>query len=488
MENLTALQLRDAIAEGKTTSTQATQAIFERIEKHDPTIGAYISTCSEHALEKAAQVDKKIAAGEPVGSLAGIPIAVKDNICTQFAKTTCASKILENFQPPYDAHVITKLQDADAVIIGKTNQDEFAMGSSCENSGLQKTVNPWDPTRVPGGSSGGSAAALAAQMCYGSFGSDTGGSIRLPGSFCGVLGLKPTYGRVSRYGLVAYGSSLDQIGPFAYDTADAALMLGAIAGHDPRDSTCMNEKDAPVLDYLAELDRPVLNLKIGIAKEFFEVDGLQDDVRESIEKALDVYRSMGAELVDLELPTMKYAIGAYYLIATAEASSNLARYDGVHYGYRTPNPKDYIDVYNSSRAEGFGTEVKRRIMLGTYALSAGYYDAYYVKALKVRNLIRQDFLKAFEHCDCLICPTSPETAFKIGEKTEDPLKMYLSDIYTIAVNLAGIPGLSLPSGFGNDNMPIGLQILTPYFTEDKLLRIARMLESKTDHHQQRAEL
>jgi len=488
MEELTALQLRDGIADRQYSSVEATKAVFERIEQREEKIGAFISTFKDQALEKAARVDRKIAAGEAVGPLAGVPIAIKDNFCTRFGTTTCASKILANFTAPYDAHVVEKLQAADAVIVGKCNMDEYAMGSSCENSGLQQTVNPWDTSRVPGGSSGGSAAALASGMCYAALGSDTGGSIRQPASFCGVVGLKPTYGRVSRYGLVAYGSSLDQIGPFGRTVADAALVLNAIAGHDPRDSTSISEESAPVPDYLVSLDQPIEGLKIGVAKEFFDAEGLDPTVNQSIHNALKVYESMGAQLVELSLPHLKYAISAYYLIATAEASSNLARYDGVHYGHRTAQPTDYLDVYYSSRAEGFGAEVKRRIMLGTYALSAGYYDAYYLKALKVRNLIRQDFHQAFEQVDCLMCPTSPEPPFKIGQKIDDPLTMYLSDIYTISANLAGIPGISIPCGFTDAQLPIGLQILTPAFTEEKLLRIARMFESATDYHTKRPNL
>jgi aspartyl-tRNA(Asn)/glutamyl-tRNA(Gln) amidotransferase subunit A len=488
MEELTALQLRNGIAQGDCSSVEATQAMFERIEHHEEKIGAFISTFKDQALEKAAQVDEKVAAGETVGPLAGVPIAIKDNFCTQFGTTTCASKILENFTPPYNAHVVEKLLAADTVIVGKCNMDEYAMGSSCENSGLKETVNPWDATRVPGGSSGGSAAALAAGMCYASLGSDTGGSIRLPAGFCGVVGLKPTYGRVSRYGLVAYGSSLDQIGPFGRTVADAALVLHAIAGHDPRDSTSISNESAPIADYLANLDQPIEGLKIGVAKEFFEVEGLDPTVDQAVHDALKIYEGLGAQLVELSLPYMKYAISAYYLIATAEASSNLARYDGVHYGHRTAQPKDYIDLYNASRAEGFGPEVKRRIMLGAYALSAGYYDAYYLKALKVRNLIRQDINQAFEQVDCLMCPTSPEPPFKIGQKVDDPLTMYLSDIYTISANLAGIPGISIPCGFTDDNLPIGLQIMTPAFSEEKLLRIAQMFESETDFHRQRPKL
>ena len=476
----TALQLRNDILQGKTTSVDATEKVFTIIDQHDEKVGAFLCTLRDRALEKAAEIDRRAQAGEPLGLLAGVPVAIKDNLCTEFAATTCASKILQNFHPPYNAHVVDKLEAADAVIIGKTNLDEFAMGSSCENSGLGKTVNPWDSTRVPGGSSGGSAAAVASRMCYAALGSDTGGSIRQPASFCGVVGLKPTYGRVSRYGLVAYGSSLDQIGPFGRNVADAALMLNVIAGHDHRDSTSITEQMAPVKDYLADLEKPLENLKINIAREFFDVDGLDPQVESAIRDALKTYENLGAQLIEISLSHMKYAIATYYLIATAEASSNLARYDGVHYGHRTAQPRDYVDVYNSSRAEGFGPEVKRRIMLGTYALSSGYYDAYYLKALKVRNLIRGDFDAAFEKVDCLICPTAPEPPFKIGEKIDDPLTMYLSDIYTIAVNLAGIPAISIPAGFTGNNLPIGMQIMTPNFTEDKLLRIARMFEANTD--------
>jgi aspartyl-tRNA(Asn)/glutamyl-tRNA(Gln) amidotransferase subunit A len=357
------------------------------------------------------------------------------------------------------------------------------MGSSTENSGLKKTVNPWDTSRVPGGSSGGSAAAMAARLCFAALGSDTGGSIRQPASFCGVVGLKPTYGRVSRYGLVAYGSSLDQIGPITRTVADAALLLNVIAGHDPADSTSVDEKTAPVGDYLAKLDEPVEGLRIGVASAFNA--GAEPAIRKAIDGAVDTYRKAGAQIVEIEMPHLDYAIAAYYVIATAEASSNLARYDGVHYGYRTKNPADYVEVYTKSREEAFGKEVKRRIMLGTYALSSGYYDAYYLKALKVRNLIRGDFVRAFERCDCIMMPVAPTTAFKIGEKVDDPLKMYLSDIYTIAVNLAGIPGISIPCGFDEAGLPIGLQILTPAFSEAKLLRIARMYEARTDWHARR---
>ncbi|MHC4664593.1 MAG: Asp-tRNA(Asn)/Glu-tRNA(Gln) amidotransferase subunit GatA [Planctomycetota bacterium] len=472
--------LRDQIATGQVKSVAATEAVFGAIEKYEPVVGAYISTFREQALAKAKEVDERVAAWERVGSLAGVPVAIKDVMCTTFGPTTCASKILENFHAPYDATAVGKLLVADAVIVGKTNMDEFAMGSSTENSGLKRTVNPWDTTRVPGGSSGGSAAAVAAGMCFAALGSDTGGSIRQPASFCGVVGLKPTYGRVSRYGLVAYGSSLDQIGPLTRTVEDCALMLNIIAGHDPADSTSVDETRAPVVDYLEKLDEPVGGLRIAVVPAFNA--GADEQVLKSISEAIEVYKSLGAEVIEVEMPHLDYAIAAYYVIATAEASSNLARYDGVHYGHRTQNPADYVEVYSKSREEGFGKEVKRRIMLGTYALSSGYYDAYYLKALKVRNLIRGDFVGAFEKCDCIMMPVAPTTAFRIGEKVDDPLQMYLSDVYTIAANLAGIPGISIPCGFDDEGLPIGLQILGPAFGEDRLLRIARMYEKATDWH------
>jgi len=477
-------ELRDEIAAGRIKSVAATEAVFETIEKYEPVIGAFISTYRDRALEKAAEVDKRIAGGEAVGGLAGVPIAVKDNMCTTFGATTCASKILENFHAPYNATAVEKLLSADAVIVGKTNMDEFAMGSSTENSGLKQTVNPWDTERVPGGSSGGSAAAVAARLCFAALGSDTGGSIRQPASFCGVVGLKPTYGRVSRFGLVAYGSSLDQIGPITRTVSDSALMMNVIAGHDPADSTSVDEAAAPVRDYLKKLDEPIDKLKIAIVPEF--VAGADEQVQKALTESMEVYKKLGAEIIEIDMPHLDYAIAAYYIIATAEASSNLARYDGVHYGHRSEKAGDYIEVYSKSRAEAFGKEVKRRIMLGTYALSSGYYDAYYLKALKVRNLIRGDFTSAFEKCDCIMMPVSPTPAFKIGEKIDDPLKMYLSDIYTIAVNLAGVPGISIPCGFDENGLPIGLQILSPAFSEDKLLRIARMFEKQTDWHTRKA--
>ena len=476
-------ELRDGIATGGIRSVAATEAIFEAIEKYEAVLGAYISTFKEQALAQAAKIDDKIAAGRETGLLAGVPVAIKDNMCTSFGATTCASKILENFHAPYNATVVEKLLAADAVIVGKTNMDEFAMGSSTETSGLKQTVNPWNTSTVPGGSSGGSAVAVAGRLCSAALGSDTGGSIRQPASFCGVVGLKPTYGRVSRYGLVAYGSSLDQIGPITRTVEDCALMMNVIAGHDTADSTSVGEQIAPVPDYLEGLDEPIEGLRIGIVPKFS--GGADEEVQKALGDAIEIYKGLGAQITEIDMPHLDYAIAAYYIIATAEASSNLARYDGVHYGHRTENPTDYVEVYSKSRAEGFDKEVKRRIMLGTYALSSGYYDAYYLKALKVRNLIRGDFTEAFERCDCIMMPVSPTTAFKIGEKIDDPLQMYLSDIYTIAANLAGVPGISIPCGFDDKGLPIGLQILAPTFGEAELLRIARMFEAQADWHKKK---
>ncbi len=486
MEQLSATELRDKIKAGEISSFEATQSVFARIEKYEPKIGAYISTFEEQALAKAKEVDERIASGESVGALAGVPVAIKDNMCTMFGTTTCASKILENFHAPYNATVVQKLLDADAVIVGKTNLDEFAMGSSTENSGLKQTFNPWDTSRVPGGSSGGSAAAVAARLCFAALGSDTGGSIRQPASLCGVVGFKPTYGRVSRYGLVAYGSSLDQIGPLTRTVADTALLMNVIAGHDSRDSTSVDESITPVADYVAEIDKPVEGLRIGVVSKLNS--GADGPVQKAVAEAIEVYKSLGAQVVEIEMPYFDYAIAAYYMVATAEASSNLARYDGVHYGHRTSDAKDYVEVYSKSREEAFGQEVKRRIMLGTYALSSGYYDAYYLKALKVRNLIRGDFTSAYQKCDCIMMPVSPTTAFKIGEKTADPLTMYLSDIYTIAANLSGVPAISIPCGFDEGGLPVGLQILAPVFEEAKLLRAAHMFEKQTDWHKKQPEL
>lgn len=478
---LTAFELREKLLSGELTAQKVTEELFCQIEEKDPLIDAYLTLDKENALRAAQEVDARLKQGEKPGLLAGIPIAIKDNICTRGLKTTCASKILANFISPYDAHVIERLRAEGAVIIGKTNLDEFAMGSSTENSGFKPTKNPWDLSRIPGGSSGGSAAAVAAGMAYMALGSDTGGSVRQPAGLCGVVGLKPTYGRVSRYGLVAFGSSLDQIGPITRDVRDAALLLQVIAGHDTRDSTCIKE---PIPDYLASIDDPFEGVRLGVPKEYF-AEGLNDEVRGAVEEAIKIYQGLGADIVEISLPHTQYAVAVYYIIATAEASSNLARYDGVRYGYRTSSSNGIIEMYSRSRAEGFGSEVKRRIMLGTYALSSGYYEAYYLKASKVRNLIRQDFLSAFEKVDFIICPTSPTPAFKLGERIENPLEMYLSDVYTIPANLAGIPGISIPCGFTKDNLPVGLQLMGKHFDEAGLLKVARAFERETEYHLKR---
>jgi aspartyl-tRNA(Asn)/glutamyl-tRNA(Gln) amidotransferase subunit A len=481
MIECTASELLQRQARGETTARDIVQAFLSRIRLHDDSIKAFLAVDESGAVDHAKAVDAKRQRGEPLGRLAGIPVAVKDVLCAKGQRTTCGSKILQNFIPPYDAHVITKLREADAVLIGRTNLDEFAMGSSTENSAYQVTRNPWDRERIPGGSSGGSAAAVAASLAPLALGTDTGGSIRQPASLCGIAGLKPSYGRVSRFGLVAYGSSLDQIGPFAHDVRDTALLLEAIAGHDARDSTCVA---TPVPNFSATLDEPVRPLTIGVAREFWGA-GLDAEVEQAVRAALQVYAGAGASIKEIALPHSPYSVAAYYLVATAEASSNLARYDGVHFGHRAADFNDLIDMVKKSRGEGFGKEVKRRIMLGTYALSSGYIDAYYLKALKVRRLIRRDFDQAFAQCDVVIGPTSPTAAFKIGEKTSDPLAMYLSDIYTISANLAGIPGISIPCGFTKARLPIGLQILAAPFEEEKLLRVARMYERATDWHERR---
>ncbi len=482
--DLTALELRDAMAAGEVSSAEATVAYLDAIERVEPRIGAYNEVFADQALAQAAAIDGARAAGEDPGPLAGVPVAVKDNMCTSYGKTTCSSKILADFHAPYTATAVEKLHAAGAVVLGKCNMDEFAMGSSTENSGFAPTANPWDTSRVPGGSSGGSAAAVAARLCAASLGSDTGGSIRQPAAFCGVVGFKPTYGRVSRYGLVAYGSSLDQIGPMTRDVADAALLTGVIAGHDPRDSTSV---PCDVEDYLADLDEPIEGLRVGLPAEFY-AGALDAEIRTAVTAAAEKLRDAGATLVDVTLPHSRidvddeghlssYAVACYYIVAMAEASSNLARYDSVHYGHRTAEATgDIVEMYSRSRAEAFGAEVKRRIMLGTYTLSSGYYDAYYNKALKVRRLIRNDFDTAFASCDVLLCPVAPTTAFEIGAKTADPLTMYLEDIYTISVNLAGLPGLSMPVGLSAAGLPIGMQLIGPTFSETTVLRAARMYE------------
>jgi aspartyl-tRNA(Asn)/glutamyl-tRNA(Gln) amidotransferase subunit A len=477
-----ATDLHGLLSRGETTSEAVTGAYLKAIRAREPAVQAFLHVDEGTALSRARDIDARRKRGEKLGLLAGLPVAIKDVLCTRGQPTTCGSKMLRNFVPPYDAHVIEKLHAADAVLIGKTNMDEFAMGSSTENSAYQVTRNPWDTDRIPGGSSGGSAAAVAACEAPLSLGTDTGGSIRQPASHCGIVGLKPSYGRVSRYGLVAFASSLDQIGPFSHDVGGAALLLEAIAGHDRRDSTSV---DKPVPAYTKSVDNPLRTLTIGVPRDYFGA-GLDAEVEQAIRAALKVYESQGAKLVDVSLPHSQYAVATYYLVATAEASSNLARYDGVHFGHRSKGHKGLIDMYCKSRGEGFGAEVKRRIMLGTYALSSGYKDAYYLKALKVRRLIRDDFDRAFASCDVILGPTSPTAAFKIGEKSDDPLSMYLADIYTIGANLAGIPGISIPCGFTRAGLPVGLQILGAPFEEEKLLRVARMHEKATDWHTRRA--
>ncbi len=481
MTNRSAAELLQLLTRGEVSAEQLTQHFLKAIRERDSAIGAFLHADEEAALAQARAADAKRKQGEQLGALAGLPVAVKDILCTQGQRTTCGSKILQNFVPPYDAHVITRLKQADAVLLGKTNMDEFAMGSSTENSAYQITRNPWDRERIPGGSSGGSAAAVAAGMAPLALGTDTGGSIRQPAALCGVVGLKPSYGRVSRFGVVAYGSSLDQVGPFGHEVRDVALLLQVIAGHDGRDSTSV---DRPVPAYTESLDRPAGTLTIGVAREYF-AEGLDAEVEGSVREALKVYEGQGARIQDISLPHTPYAVAAYYLVATAEASSNLARYDGVHFGHRAARFDNLIDMYCRSRGEGFGAEVKRRIMLGTYALSSGYIDAYYLKALKVRRLIKEDFDKAFSRCDVIMGPTTPTAAFKIGEKVNDPLAMYLSDIYTISANLAGLCGISVPCGFTRGGLPIGLQILAAPFEEEQLLRVARIFERETDWHKRR---
>ncbi len=474
----TAGELLARMERADVSCVEVTQAYLDEIAAHDDQVNAFLLVDSDDTLRQAAEIDRKRQAGESLGILAGLPVPVKDVVCTEGQRTTCGSRMLENFIPPYDGHVITRLKQADAVLIGKTNMDEFAMGSSTENSAFKITRNPWNLEHAPGGSSGGSAAAVAARMSPISIGSDTGGSIRQPAGFCGVVGLKPTYGRVSRYGLVAYASSLDQLGPFANDVKGAALVLEAMAGYDNRDSTCI---DTPVPQYSATVDEPIAGLKIGVVKEHF-IEGLDPEVESAVRAALDVYESLGAEIIEVSLPHSKYSVATYYLVSSSEASSNLARYDGVHYGHRAEEFDNMIDMYATSRGAAFGDEVKRRIMLGAYALSAGYYDAYYLKALKVRRLIRNDFDAAFESVDVIAAPVAPTPAFKIGAMVDDPLQMYLSDIYTLSANLAGIPGISVPGGMSESGLPIGLQLLATPFEEERLLRAARMFEHATQWH------
>ncbi|NMG06105.1 Asp-tRNA(Asn)/Glu-tRNA(Gln) amidotransferase subunit GatA [Brasilonema sp. UFV-L1] len=470
-------ELHTQLIKKERSAVEITQEALDRIQALEPKLHSFLCVTAERALEQAQQVDAKIAAGEEIGILTGIPIGIKDNMCTKGIPTTCASRILENFVPPYESTVTQKLADVGAVMVGKTNLDEFAMGGSTENSAFKLTANPWDLSRVPGGSSGGSASAVAAGECVVSLGSDTGGSIRQPASFCGVVGIKPTYGLVSRYGLVAFASSLDQIGPFARTVEDAAILLQAIAGYDPKDSTSLKVE---IPDYTANLkpELPKGKLKIGVIKETFG-EGLDPQVEESVNKAIQQLKELGAEIQEISCPRFRYGLSSYYVIAPSEASANLARYDGVKYGYRAPDADNLISMYTRTRAAGFGAEVKRRIMIGTYTLSAGYYDAYYLKAQKIRTLIKEDFEKAFEKVDVLVCPTVPTTAFKSGEKTSDPLSMYLLDLMTIPANLAGLPGLSVPCGFDHDGLPIGLQLISNVLREDQLFQVAYAYEQST---------
>ena len=481
MSDLITLTIDDAqarLAAGSLSSEELTRAVLARIEATEPALHSFITVTPELALEQARAADARRAAGAARGPLDGIPLAIKDIINTKGVRTTAGSRILETFVSPYDATVARRLFDAGAVCVGKANCDEFAMGSSNENSAYGGARNPWDTARVPGGSSGGSASAVAARQCLGALGTDTGGSIRQPASHCGIVGLKPTYGRVSRYGVIAYASSLDQVGPMARSVRDCAHLLGAIAGHDPLDSTSVPR---PVPAYAAQLDGGVRGLRIGLPKEYF-VDGMSAEVSDAVRAAVRHLESLGATVEDVSLPHTQYAVAAYYLIATAEASSNLARYDGTRYGVRVDRGQGLLDTYQQTRGAGFGAEVKRRIMLGTYALSAGYYDAFYLKGQKVRTLIRRDFEQVFARCQAIITPTAPTTAFRVGEKITDPLEMYLSDIFTISVNLAGLPGLSLPCGFDAQGLPIGLQIVGQPFDEETVLRTAYAYEQSTDWH------
>ena len=469
--SLTLHELSALMDKGDVTSEQATQSYLDRIAQTDPKLNAYVTLNAKEAIEQAREADKRRSRGEK-GPLLGAPVSIKDAMATKGLRTTCSSKMLENFVPTYDAFVVKRLKDAGAVILGKTNLDEFAMGSSTENSYFGVTKNPWDTSRIPGGSSGGSASAVSADLCAGSLGSDTGGSIRQPAALCGIVGMKPTYGRVSRFGLVAFASSLDQIGPMTKDVKDCAIMLNAIAGHDPMDSTCASE---PAPDYTKGLDDGVKGLTIGVPDEYF-VDGMDPDVEKSVRSAMSALEEAGAKLKRISLPHTKYGVPTYYVLAPAEASANLARFDGVRYGYRTPSAAGLTEMYMKSRSEGFGQEVKRRIMLGTYALSSGYYDAYYIKAQKVRTLIKNDFVNAFKDVSVIMAPTTPTPAFGIGEKSGNPLDMYLSDIFTINLNLAGMPGVSIPCGFTSSGLPIGAQILGDFFDEALLLKVARTLE------------
>ena len=469
---LTVHELQEKLKNKELTVTEITKAYVDRINEKEKDVNAFITLLTDEAVEKAKDIEEKVNNGELNSELAGIPIGIKDNICTKGIKTTCASKMLENFVSPYDATVMDKINAEGMINLGKLNMDEFAMGSSTEHSALADTRNPWNLNTVPGGSSGGSAAAVAANMVPWALGSDTGGSIREPASFCGVVGLKPTYGLVSRYGLVAFASSLDQIGPITKDVKDSAILLNLLVGHDEKDTTSL---DMPKQDYVASLKNDVKGLKIGIPKEFF-AEGLNDEVRASLEKAIEKYKELGAEVEEFSLDIAKYSLAAYYIIACAEASSNLGRFDGIRYGYRTPNYDSLEDIFVKSRSEAFGDEVKRRIILGTYVLSSGYYDAYYKKAQQVRTLVKKEFDKAFEKYDVILTPTSPIVAFEVGTKSNNPLEMYLADICTVSVNVAGLPGISIPCGVNSDGMPIGMQLIGNRFEEGKILNAAYTYE------------
>jgi len=507
---LTATEQMARLSLGELTSVELAEAYLERIDQHEGQVKAFLSVDRQGALETAARIDELRRAGAPLGKLAGLPVAIKDVLCTQGRVTSCGSPMLEHFRPPYDATVVSRMKAADAVILGKTNMDEFAMGSSTENSAFQRTTNPWSAQHIPGGSSGGAAACVAASMAPLSVGTDTGGSVRQPAGLCGVTGMKPTYGRVSRYGLVAFASSLDQVGPLAWTAEDAALLLEVLAGHDQLDSTSV---DTPVPAYSQTVTQPLQHLTLGVVREHFD-DGLDGEVEQAVREAIGVYQSLGARVRDVSLPHGKYGVATYYVIAPSEASSNLARYDGVHYGYRTDQramlerlkqqQKEWVAagrqqeadeadtplvrMYRQSRSEAFGPEVKRRIMLGAYALSAGYYDAYYLKAMQVRRLIRRDYDEAFKQVDLLIGPVTPTPAIRLREKIDDPLAMYLIDLYTVSANLAGVGGISLPCGFSSGGLPIGLQLQAPPFEEERLLQAAHMFQQATDWHQRRPPL
>ena len=479
---LTVHELKEKLAKKEITVQEVTKAYVDRINDKEKDVGAFVTTLCDEALEEAKSIQEKINAGEIKGELAGIPIGIKDNMCTKGIKTTCSSKMLENFVSPYDATVVEKLKEQHMIDLGKLNMDEFAMGASTEYSAFHVTRNPWNLNTVPGGSSGGSAAAVAANLVPWALGSDTGGSIRQPAAFCGVVGLKPTYGLVSRYGLVAFASSLDQIGPITKDVEDAAMLLNVIAGHDERDTTSENREK---IDYTKCLKNDVKGLKIGVPKEFFG-EGINEEVKAKLKEAIEKYKEMGAEVEEFSLDIANYALATYYIIACAEASSNLGRFDGIRYGYRTENFTNLKEIYKNSRSEGFGDEVKRRIILGTYVLSSGYYDAYYKKAQQVRTLVRKEFDKAFEKYDVLLTPTSPTVAFEIGTRSSNPLEMYLADICTVSINIAGLPGISVPCGVDSNGMPVGMQLIGNKFEEEKLLNIAYVFEQKTKFREKHA--